>query len=126
MKSENYEKCVLTTESSNFNEIGKRMDKTRLRMLHAAIGISTEAGELLDQLKKNIYYGKDLDVTNLIEELGDLFWYATIMINELGISFEKVFDINIAKLRKRYSNGFSQEEAINRSIESERKILEEN
>lgn len=31
------------------------------RLMHGAIGCGTESGELLDAIKKYIWYGKDLD-----------------------------------------------------------------
>jgi hypothetical protein len=43
--------------------------------LHMAIGVSGEAGELLDTIKKFAIYQKPLDFTNLIEELGDIEFY---------------------------------------------------
>ncbi len=60
------------------------------------MGASTEAAEILDQLKKHIYYGRDLDRTNLFEETGDLFWYLAIIADELGFSFEEAMVSNIA------------------------------
>jgi hypothetical protein len=36
-------------------------------MLHCVVGISGEAGELLDAVKKTWVYGKALDHDNLIE-----------------------------------------------------------
>ena len=43
--------------------------------LHMAIGVSGEAGELLDTIKKFAIYQKPLDFTNLVEELGDIEFY---------------------------------------------------
>lgn len=43
---------------------------------HYVLGLGTEAGELLDAFKKHKVYSKELDFANLIEEIGDLSWYA--------------------------------------------------
>lgn len=48
------------------------------RILHGAIGMMTEAGEILDIFKKHIFYGKPVDVAHLKEEIGDFFWYLAI------------------------------------------------
>lgn len=94
------------------------------RLLHAALGMVTEAGEFADAIKKNLFYGKDVDLTNLIEELGDMFWYIAIACDALEVSFEEVQRINIEKLKKRYPKKFTQDKAINRDLEAERKVLE--
>lgn len=90
-----------------------------MRMLHGAMGISTEAGELLDALKKHIFYGKDLDLVNLSEELGDLFWYMAIICDACGWEFCDIMNDNIEKLKKRYPEGFQEEDALNRNVENE-------
>lgn len=94
-------------------------------MLHGAIGIVTEAGELLDAMKKSIYYCKALDRTNLIEELGDLEYYMAVLRIELGVSQEEIQERNIAKLRARYPEKFTSEHAINRDLDKEREVLEQ-
>lgn len=54
---------------------------------HAAIGMMTEAGELLDCYKKLMVYGKELDLINLREEVGDCMWYALLGAKTLGFDF---------------------------------------
>lgn len=121
----NYIKDAIKTESVNFSEIRDRLPDQTLRMLHAAIGISTEAGELLDSLKKHIFYGKTIDTVNLSEELGDLFWYMAIMADAMGYdSFDRIMSTNIEKLRARYGDKFSDERAIHRDLGAERSVLE--
>jgi NTP pyrophosphatase (non-canonical NTP hydrolase) len=120
-------KEAIKTESCNFTEIVERLsDKRTIRLLHAAMGLSTEANEFLDALKKWIFYGKELDEVNLAEELGDLFWYSAIAHDELGKSFEEIQIAVIQKLRKRYAEKFNSEEAINRNLNEERTELEKN
>lgn len=73
--------------------------------LHMAVGISGEAGELLDAVKKAAIYRKPIDRTNVVEELGDLEFYMEGLRQGLGITREEVLTANIAKLSKRYSGG---------------------
>lgn len=93
--------------------------------LHMVIGISTEAGELLDAYKKALAYGKPLDIVNVGEEVGDLFWYIANLMRMLGLDFEQVLQINVDKLRARYPEKFSSEHATNRDLTREREILSE-
>ena len=93
-------------------------------LLHATIGISTEAGELLDAVKKHLFYGKPLDVVNLQEELGDLYWYMSVLCEWLGCTHEELMERNIDKLKVRYPEKFTSEAATNRNLEDERKVLE--
>ncbi len=118
---EQYVKDVTRTESHR--PIGSVCDMDR-RTMHAAFGLVTESGELLDMLKKYLFYGKIFDRTNLIEELGDLTWYLGIMCDANGIDLQDVFDRNIAKLKARYPEKFTEEAAINRDLDNERKVLE--
>ena len=78
------------------------MSERNVRLLHAGMGLCTESSEFLDQLKKVIFYGREADIPNLIEELGDLSWYLAIAADELGVSFEQIFEGTINKLKARY------------------------
>jgi NTP pyrophosphatase (non-canonical NTP hydrolase) len=95
-------------------------DPSLMRVLHGAIGISGEAGELMDSLKKVLMYGKPLDQQHLKEECGDLLWYMAILLNEIGSDFEEVMQMNIDKLSKRYPQGFTEKDAIERKDKNEK------
>ncbi len=95
-----------------------------MNLLHAAMGISTESGEMLDQLKRVIFYGKALDVVNVKEEIGDLMWYIAILIRELDLDFEEILSLNIDKLKARFPEKFTEDKALNRDLSKERNILE--
>jgi NTP pyrophosphatase (non-canonical NTP hydrolase) len=126
MNTKEYIENVLKTESNDFDKIGERLDNIKTeRLLHAGIGLVTEAGEFIDMLKKHIFYGKLLDFVNLKEELGDLLWYVAIAAHELGeASFEGIMETNIAKLKARYGDKFGETQAENRDLVKEREILE--
>lgn len=74
-------------------------------LLHMAVGISGEAGELLDAVKKAVIYCKPIDMDNVIEELGDLEFYMEGLRDKLGITREQCLEANITKLGKRYAAG---------------------
>lgn len=126
MNPTEYVKNAIKTESTDFEAMNDRLNDDGLkRLLHAGIGLSTESGEFLDALKKHIFYGKELDRVNLVEEVGDLFWYIAIVADELGFKIEDVMENNISKLKARYGDKFSEEKAENRDLETERNILDQ-
>lgn len=83
-------------------------------LVHAAMGISGESGELLDAIKKHVVYGKELDRINVIEELGDLTFYIHAMMNLLGISEQQVLQHNACKLMVRYEGMEYSDQAAQR------------
>lgn len=103
---------------------GLQLDEQQARQLHAAIGISTEAGELLDAFKKAIFYRKTLDVTNVKEETGDILWYLALLFDSMGTSFEAEAARVIAKLKERFPEKFTTADSDGRDVEAERKVLE--
>ncbi len=94
-------------------------DAQKQRMLHAAMGLVTESGEVLDIFKKHIFYGKEIDMVNLKEEIGDILRFLAIFFRELDLDIETSMYDNIEKLRKRYGEKFSSEKAINRDTNNE-------
>lgn len=95
-------------------------DYNLIRLIHASMGMSGETGEIMDTIKKTMMYGKELNLTNLKEECGDVLWYMSVMLHELGSSFEEVMEMNNAKLRKRYPQGFTEKDAIARADKNEK------
>jgi NTP pyrophosphatase (non-canonical NTP hydrolase) len=100
------------------------MSYEELQLDHAADGLVTEAGEFKDILKRRKYYGKEIDVVNAKEELGDALWYINFACRVLGTTIEELLEINHRKLKSRYPEKFTQHHALNRDLEAERKILE--
>jgi NTP pyrophosphatase (non-canonical NTP hydrolase) len=126
VKPAEYIQNALKTETLDYEKTARLCsDQGLCRLLHAVYGLSTESGELLDQFKRHIYYGQKLDLVNVEEEMGDIFWYLAILADQLGVSFEQVMEKNIAKLKARYGEKFSQESALQRDLKNERDILEQ-
>jgi NTP pyrophosphatase (non-canonical NTP hydrolase) len=94
------------------------------RIEHGIFGIVAEAGELMNAIRKAKIYGHELDKVNLIEEVGDVMWYLAILCDELGVSFETVWDKNIRKLKARYPEKFTNIKFKKRDLVKERKELE--
>ena len=82
--------------------------------LDGLMGLNGEAGECIDIMKKYLYQGHELDIDGLFNELGDVLWYLAITVQALGTDMEYIAERTIAKLRKRYPNGFETERSINR------------
>lgn len=128
MKGDEYIQQALQTESQPSEE---QLSRVNLRILHALMGLQTETGELTDAVKRHIFYGAELDKVNLVEEIGDVFWYIAILLDELKVdvgdkaSFEHAMKVNIEKLRARYPNKFTEYDAVNRDLKTERQILEQ-
>jgi len=95
-------------------------------IIHGIIGAATETGELLELLFATVIEGKPFDSVNLDEETGDAFWYFALLAKASGFTFEDAQRKNIAKLRKRYGEKFSEFDALNRNLSAERSILEKN
>ena len=91
--------------------------------LHGILGIATEAAELAEIIRMPSPEG--VDTTNLLEELGDVMWYIALVARDNDWTFEDIMETNMAKLRKRFPDKFTQEAALNRDLDVERDILEQ-
>lgn len=120
----NYIELALKTELKDYKTVSERYTPEMARLVHAVTGLCTESSEFLDMLKKHLNYGKPFDKVNAVEEIGDQFWYLAIACDALGVSFEEVMERNIAKLKARYGEKYSDDKAINRDLKTERNILE--
>jgi NTP pyrophosphatase (non-canonical NTP hydrolase) len=81
-----------------------KADSREAMLIHAALGIAGEAGEIVDAIKKHCIYGKPLDLANVIEELGDLRFYMEGLCNVLDLSDQEVIQGNMNKLAQRYKS----------------------
>uniref|UniRef100_UPI001C2E35C1 MazG nucleotide pyrophosphohydrolase domain-containing protein n=1 Tax=Staphylococcus aureus TaxID=1280 RepID=UPI001C2E35C1 len=83
----------------------KTMGDEASTLMHAAVGVSGESGELLDAVKKHWVYKKPLDAVNVLEELGDQLFYMQKILNMFGWTWADVRMANRVKLAKRYPDG---------------------
>ncbi|MBP3038087.1 nucleoside triphosphate pyrophosphohydrolase family protein [Bacillaceae bacterium Marseille-Q3522] len=83
-------------------------------LVNFALGITGEAGEVADIVKKYRFHGHPLNREDLIGELGDVLWYVSQIAQLAAIGLDEIAESNIAKLMKRYPNGFSEEDSLKR------------
>lgn len=97
------------------DEIKDSLTPEDCNLWHMATLASTEAGELLDAVKKAVVYRKPLDIANVKEELGDLEYALQAIRTHFGWCREEILAGNVIKLSKRYPAGvYTNYHAINR------------
>ena len=88
------------------------------QMMTAAFGLSAEAGEFTEVVKKIVFQGKPYTEENIFHmkrELGDIMWYLAQACMALDISIDEVIQMNFDKLSSRYPEGsFSIDRSENR------------
>lgn len=111
--------------ADEFNTVPR--DLTAIRLNHAVVGLTGEAGELAAALEKFVYYGQPLDLVNCKDELGDALWYIALACNALGLDLSEVMAANIRKLKVRYPEKYETDLAmeVGRNRRAERTALEE-
>jgi NTP pyrophosphatase (non-canonical NTP hydrolase) len=107
--------AVTSNESKNYYDFAQRIallsdrdDFPTERLLTAAVGMSAEAGEFTEIIKKIIFQGKPVNEDNLFHlkrELGDIMWYVAQACMGLNISIDEVIAMNVEKLASRYPDG---------------------
>ena len=111
--TEKYNKLVTSIKKSG-KDIHDSLTNNKCDRLHMAIGISGEAGELLDAVKKHVIYEQELDIENVIEELGDLEFYMEGLRQALCLDRETILNANYDKLMVRYNGKYSNSDAQER------------
>lgn len=107
------------------DDIGQNFIDVNPRIFHGIIGMVTEVGELVEILLKQIEGKGILDVQSIFEELGDVFWYTAILMHDQKVSPERVCYYNIAKLRTRFPEKFTEDSYLreHRDLLEEQKAL---
>jgi len=78
------------------------------KLITAAFGLSAEAGEFTEVVKKIILQGKpytEENVFHMKRELGDICWYLAQACMALDTSFDEILQMNFEKLSARYPEG---------------------
>ena len=106
--------AVTSNESKDYESFIARLetleeeDFPTERLLTAAVGMSAEAGEFTEIIKKTIFQGKPVTEENLFHlkrELGDIMWYVAQACMGLGTSLDEIMEMNVDKLVARYPGG---------------------
>lgn len=115
---------LLSKPSSDFGSLTERLNELNKqgcnveRTLTAAIGISAEAGEFIEIMKKIVFQGKPWNEDNIFHikrELSDIIFYLQTACLALNITLDDVIKENISKLESRYPGGkFDIEQSENR------------
>lgn len=95
-----------------------------VNILHGIIGKATESSELLEAFYNCVFNGSPFDATNACEEVGDGFWYDALILGAIGQTFDSAQRANIAKLRARFPQRFTEYDANNRNVTAERQVLD--
>jgi len=93
---------------SRMTELEANNDADVPRLMTAAFGISAEAGEFTEVVKKMFLQGKpynEENVFHLKRELGDIMWYVAQACMALDTNIEEILQMNYEKLSARYPEG---------------------
>lgn len=118
MTGNEYQKLAMRTND------GKANDRLALflrsgnvgELINGVLGLTGEAGEVADLVKKEIFHEKGIDLEHLQKELGDVMWYIAMICDSCGLDMECVMETNIEKLKARYPEGFDTFRANHREV----------
>ena len=106
---------VTSPASSNFADLFTRLTELEAsddadvpHLLTAALGLTAEAGEFTEVVKKIILQGKPYNEDNVFHmkrELGDICWYIAQACMALDTTFDEIIEMNVRKLEARYPGG---------------------
>jgi NTP pyrophosphatase (non-canonical NTP hydrolase) len=93
---------------TRMTELEANNDADVPRLITAAFGLSAEAGEFTEVVKKILLQGKpytEENVFHMKRELGDICWYLSQAFMALDTNFEEILQMNYEKLSARYPEG---------------------
>ena len=96
------------------NRNGHSYRYTGMDKSNYAMGLAGEAGEVVDLIKKEVHHGHPSHPLGVKEELGDLMHYVAGVATMYGLTLEEICSDNIAKLKKRFPDGFNTTDSIKR------------
>ena len=106
---------VTSNESVHYAALLTRMNNLELEddcnippLITAAFGLTAEAGEFTEVVKKIILQGKPYNEENIFHmkrELGDICWYLAQACMALDTTIDEVIEMNVDKLKARYPGG---------------------
>ena len=83
---------------------------------YTALGLTGEAGEVAEKVKKMIRDSKSLEDAKpgIMAELGDVLWYIAALAKEIDADLSTIATLNLRKLRERKKKGTLRGEGDNR------------
>ena len=94
--------------ANRLSELEVRDECNVSQLMTAALGMSAEAGEFTEVVKKIFLQGKPYNEENVFHmkrELGDICWYLAQACMALDTTFDEVIEMNVDKLKARYPGG---------------------
>lgn len=91
----------------------------RENLTNACLGVAGEAGEVVDLVKKVFFHDRPFNRAELINEMGDVYWYLEYLCAVLEVDREEVMRKNIEKLNRRHPNGWSAQSQNEKRDENE-------
>ncbi|MCR4622650.1 MAG: nucleoside triphosphate pyrophosphohydrolase family protein [Clostridiales bacterium] len=117
MTEKNVSPLDIPQNANHYQHLARRTQNTGLsiedKRKHAAFGLMAEAGEVAG-LFQHFYQGAEISKDEVIKELGDCLWFISEMCDTYGVSIMEVMRRNIAKLMKRYPEGFNVQRSTHR------------
>ena len=105
---------------NEYQELAQRTSNRALdakgHLFNGVLGLSGEAGECADMVKKHYFQDARPMIDRLVDELGDVMWYVAETAAAMGVTLEEVAERNVKKLRMRYPEGFEAERSLHREV----------
>jgi len=91
----------------------------------ASVGLMLKATNIMDYWKKCLFYGKEKDFVLLDCMFGEYIRALRRVMTCCGFIEEQILQMNYDKLKARYPDGFSEDNAINRDKGAEKEAMAE-
>ena len=77
-------------------------------IIYPTLGLTGEAGEVANKVKKIIRDGSDKNNEDLVQaissEIGDCLWYIAVLASDIGVKLSDIASDNLEKLANRKKN----------------------
>ena len=94
----------------------QKLDDKEKEILTWGLGVAGEAGDVASCIKKTFCHKND-QTAGIRENLGDTLWYLAMICNYFDWDLEEVLGENVEKLKKRYPQGFTEQQAKRKGID---------
>ena len=72
-------------------------------LINGVLGLTGEAGEVSDLVKKGIFHEKGIDMDHIKKEVGDVCWYIALICKACCFDLDSVLEANVEKTQKSLS-----------------------
>lgn len=88
----------------------KKFDSPATEIMTWGLGVAGEAGDVASCIKKTYAHQND-QTAGIKENVGDTLWYLAQICNFFNWDLQEVMQENVAKLSRRYPQGFTEQAA---------------